>query len=193
MKYSPEKGEIILNKKINVLDRFVIDFVSLLDRYVLVSGYVSILFGRSRATEDVDLLIPEMEIHEFAILWKKIYAHGFECLNSSIMEEAFSMLPEHAIRFARKGKPIPNMEFKTIKNDIHKYSFEKKIKVVIGASELFISPIEMQIAFKLSLGSEKDLEDAKHLYEVFSESINKKELLSLIDKLQVRKQFEKIK
>ena len=49
--------EIKLNKELNKLDKFVIDFCKLLDRYVIVSGYVSILFGRSRSTEDVDLLI----------------------------------------------------------------------------------------------------------------------------------------
>jgi hypothetical protein len=48
MQYLIDKKEIILDKELNNLDKFVIDFVSLLDNYVIVSGYVSILFGRSR-------------------------------------------------------------------------------------------------------------------------------------------------
>ncbi|MBU5688714.1 MAG: hypothetical protein KQA41_00585 [Candidatus Aenigmarchaeota archaeon] len=56
-----EKNRIFLkNKKINNLDKFVIKFVKILEkytRYVIVSGYVSILFGRSRATEDIDIIV----------------------------------------------------------------------------------------------------------------------------------------
>ena len=68
-----------------------------------------------------------------------------------------------------------------------------KIKVLIKGEEIFISPLEMQIAFKLSLGSEKDLEDAKHIYEIFREKLNKKELDIFLDQLNVRENFEKIK
>jgi len=54
MEYYNEKGEIKINKELNNLDKFVLDFISLLEEYVIVSGYVSILLRRSRATEDVD-------------------------------------------------------------------------------------------------------------------------------------------
>ncbi|MBU2576286.1 MAG: hypothetical protein KKF50_01035 [Nanoarchaeota archaeon] len=196
MEYNINKKEIKLDRKINELDNFVIEFCSLLDKYVLVSGYVSILFGRSRSTEDVDLLIPEMNLEEFKKLWKKIHDSNFECLNTSISEEAFNMIKEHNIRFSRKEKPIPNMEFKLIQNDIHKYSFENKIKVILGKHTLYISPLEMQIVYKLMLGkqgNEKDLEDAKHLYELFKEKLNNSELYKLLKELDAEKEFELIK
>ena len=41
----------------------------------------------------------------------------------------------------------------------------------------FIANIEEQIAYKLYLGSEKDIEDAVYLYEIFKENIN----VSLLD------------
>lgn len=54
-------GRIKLKKEPNDLDRLVTDFVKILDRnsikYVLVSGYVSILFGRSRSSEDIDMIV----------------------------------------------------------------------------------------------------------------------------------------
>ena len=192
MNYNIEKRELIISKKVNELDVFVLDFVNLLKEYVLVSGYVSILTGRSRATEDIDLLIPPLDIKEFEEYWKTFEKAGFECLNTSKPDEAFSMLKEHAIRFAKKGKPIPNMEFKLITNDVQKYSLDHKIKVILGKRQMFISPLEMQIAYKLFLGSEKDLEDAKHLYVLFKEKFNKKELLSLIDKLEVKDKLKLI-
>lgn len=197
MEYNSNKKEIKLNRKISELDKFVIDFCSLLDKYVLVSGYVSILFGRSRATEDIDLLIPEMNSEEFNRLWKKIYGSGFECVNTDIPKEAFEIINnEHNIRFSRKGKPIPNMEFKLIKNKIHEYSFKNKIKVIMGKNSIYISPLEMQIAYKLMLGkrgNNKDLEDAKHLYELFKENLNNTELLRLIKELNVEKEFRIIR
>ena len=61
MEYNPLKKELKLDRKISDLDKFVLDFCNLLERYVLVSRYVSILLGRSRATEDIDLLIPKNE------------------------------------------------------------------------------------------------------------------------------------
>ena len=196
MEINLERKEIILNKNINELDKFVLDFCRNFDNYVLVSGYVSILFGRSRATEDVDLLIPKMPLEKFKEIWDIIKEKDFECINTLNVEDAFKMLDEYAIRFCRKGKPVPNMEFKRSSNEIHEYSLKNKIKVKIKDGFLFISPIEMQIAYKLMLGkggNEKDLEDAKHLYELFKENINKEELFNLINEFGVEEQFEIIK
>lgn len=193
MKYDSLKKELILNKEINNLDRFVLSFVDLLDKYVIVSGYVSILLGRSRATEDIDLLIPNMVYEKFEKLWESIKKAGFECINTSKVKEAFDMWDDHAIRFCRKGKVIPNMEFKKITNENHKYSFDNKIKVIVGKDIFLIAPLEMQIAYKLYLGSQKDLEDAKHLYDAFLEDLNINETSKWIEKFKVGKGFEIIK
>ncbi len=193
MKYNPIEREIIVKRNLNKLDEFVLDFVSFLKDYVVVSGYVSILLGRSRATEDIDLLIPKMSFLDFERLWEKLNEEHFECLNTSEVKKAYKMLEEFAIRFSRKGTAIPNMEFKMISNNLHKYSFNKKIKVIIKDKILYISPLEMQIAYKLLLGSDKDLEDAKHIYELFKEKLDKEELTSLINKLKVKNKFDIIK
>jgi len=195
MEYNTKKKEIKLNREFNQLDKFVLDFCSLIKEYVIVSGYVSILFGRSRATEDVDMLVPKMSKEEFKEIWDKTMKNGFECLNTSKIDEAYKSMNDHAIRFARKNRPLPNMEFKLIKNDLDKYSFENKLLVRLKHGELFISPIEMQIAYKLFLakgGNEKDVEDAKHIYILFNEKINKEELARLVKLLKVEKQLEMI-
>jgi hypothetical protein len=196
MEYLEEKKEIILNRELNELDKFVLDFCRILDKYVIVSGYVSILFGRSRSTEDVDLLVPKMNINEFEKLWKNIYDNGFECINTDDLNEAFEMIDEYAIRFCRKDKPVPNMEFKVIKDDLGKYSFENKIKVIINKDILFISPLEMQIAYKLKLSSEpddKDVEDARHIYRLFKEKLNDEELIKILNKLNIHEKIRLLK
>lgn len=201
MEYNKEKKEIILSKKPNNLDSFVLDFVSCLDSYVIVSGYVSILLGRSRATEDVDLLIPRLNKEDFRKIWKRINDNGFWCINTSVFEDAFKMLEEHAIRFAKK-EPVPNIEFKIIKTDFDRYSFENRLKIIVDKDILLISPLEMQIAFKLFLATngtdeelrtDKDVEDARHLYRLFMDKINKDELVKIADKLDIIKKLEWLK
>ena len=201
MEYNKDKREIKLDRELSKLDKFVLDFIKVLEKhidYVIISGYVSILLGRTRATEDVDLLVSPITLKEFEFLWEDLEKNNFECINTSNTKEAFGMLKEHAIRFFKKGKPVPNIEFKVIKTDLDKFSFENKIKVILGKIGLLISPLELQIAYKLFLAadgtdeelqSDKDIEDARHLYKLFKEKINKEEFLSFIDKLNVKKRM----
>jgi hypothetical protein len=198
MKYLPDKREIILNRELNKLDRFVIDFCSLLEKYtkyVIVSGYVSIVLGRSRATEDVDLLVPRMEFSNFVAMFNNFLNKGYDCINTTNPKEAFEMLDETAIRFFKQGNPLPNIEFKFIKNDLDEYSFENRLKLVLNEGTIFISPLELQIAYKLYLSSEKadkDIEDARHLYKIFQDKINKEALAIFIRKLNVEKRFKEL-
>jgi len=51
---------------------------------------------------------------------------------------------------------------------------------------VYVPPIELQIAYKLYLGSEKDVEDALYLWEVFREHLNPKLLHKFMEILGVR-------
>jgi hypothetical protein len=139
-----------------------------------------------------------MSYDKFEELWMKFKENGFECVNSSNIQESFKMLNEHAIRFSRKNEPVPNIEFKIIKDDSDKYSFENKLKVIIRDKILFISPLELQIAYKLFLAADgtdeelkadKDIEDARHLYQLFKDKINKEEFHEFLSKLNVKKRL----
>ena len=69
LKYEHGKIAIIENKVFTTLDRFVLDFTELLEEYVdyvIVSGYVVILFGRARGTEDIDTIIRYIDRDTFA-------------------------------------------------------------------------------------------------------------------------------
>jgi len=184
-------NEIIIEKYLNNLDKFVLDFLKILEKhsdYVIVSGYVSILFGRTRTTEDIDILVPELLIERFKELYKDIKAK-FTCINSSNINELFDLLnTKHPIRFIKKGNKdfAPNIEFKFIKNEISHETFKNRIKVKMGKNIMFISPIELQILYKEEiLKDRKDLEDALHLREVFKNKLKKEKLKyykSIIDK-----------
>ena len=135
---------------------------------MIISGYIAILFGRSRHTENVGLFVEEMPFEKFMQFWQALDKAGFECLNTSSVEEAYNdYLKEMlALRFAEKGMIQPNFELKFPKTDLNQYSLKNKLIVEIGKEKLNTSKMELQIAFKLYLGSDKDIEDAVHLGNV---------------------------
>ena len=190
MELEYKKGSIyIKNKVITELDKFVLDFVKFLERfteYTIVSGYVTILFGRARGTEDIDTLIARFDKNMFIHLFKLLIESDYNFLNSENANELYEMLEEGlAIRIARKNTVIPNIELKFVKDEFDRYSLENKIKVAMNDKHIFISPIELQIPYKLYLGSDKDIEDAIYLWDIFKEKIDLDLLKKFMDKLNV--------
>lgn len=180
MEIEYSKGSIILkNKSLSELDKFVIDFVNVLNehfKYVIVSGYVAILFGRSRGTEDVDILTEKLNKSKFYNFVDEIEG-TYDFLNPENKEGLYEMLGENlGIRISKKNEIIPNIEFKFIKNKVEEFVLENRLKILLNDNLLYISPIEIQLAYKLYLGSEKDIMDAAYLYELFQESIIRSEV-----------------
>lgn len=174
-----KNNKIELKKDLNDLDKFVIDFVKLLKiKYVIVSGYVSILFGRTRGSEDVDILIEKLDKKRFVDFYKSVTKKEFYCLNTSKVNEAYEYLETgHAIRFARINEAVPNMEIKFIKDRKDEYVLNNPIKVSINRLELNVAQIESQIVYKkYKLMSDKDIEDARHLEILFKDQIDKNKI-----------------
>lgn len=182
------KNRIVFSRVLSNLDKLVFKFVKVLEkqkvRYVIISGYVAILFGRSRNTEDVDLFIEEMPFKRFESLWFALEKEGFECIHVSSAKEAFEdfLQQKLAVRFAEKGFFEPNFELKFPKTDLNRYSLEHPLLVELPEGSLWSSELELQIAFKLYLGSEKDIEDAIHLWETFKKNLD----TGLIERFAVR-------
>ena len=86
----------------------------------------------------------------------------------------------------------PNFELKFPKTRYNAYSLKNKIEVDLAGEKLWASEMELQIAFKLNLGSDKDFEDARHLYNIFKEHLDINLLKRQIVELKVEKQAEKI-
>lgn len=171
------KNKIKLDRKLSKLDEFVLEFVQILDKYVnyvIISGYISILFGRARATEDIDLFIEKISKEKFFELYNALKENGFWCLNAESEEEIFNYLKEGcAVRFSRKGLAIPNFEIKFPKNELEEETFQDYIIIVLAKGEIKISSLERQIAFKrYYLKSDKDIEDALHIEILFKEKID---------------------
>lgn len=79
------------NKELSELVKFVKEFIKIVERYfkyVIISGYVAILFGRNRSSEDVDIFIEKTDFDTFNQFWKDTQKK-FECINTNVPIEAF--------------------------------------------------------------------------------------------------------
>lgn len=184
-----KQGIRIEDKVLTTYDEFALAFVEILEsegvRYVLLSGYVALLFGRSRQTEDIDLVIEDLDADQFRRLWNRL-SERFECLNSNDAKTAFNKYLNNktAIRFSWPGKYLPNMEVKFVHQPLEQEALDHRVEVRLNEQQLFISPIELQIAFKLFLGSDKDIEDAKHLHIIFNEHLDRDALRRYVTALR---------
>lgn len=175
------KSTIKLDKEINELDKFVFKFVKLLEKYadyVIISGYVAILLGRSRSTEDIDVFMKEMDFGAFSRFYDELKKKGYWCLNAEEAGEIFNYLSQGlAVRFALEDQTIPNFEVKFAKKLLDKASFEDRITVTTQLGNIYISSLERQIAFKkYYLKSDKDIEDAEHIGSLFKANIDKEKI-----------------
>lgn len=171
------KNRIKLDRQFGELDNFVFRFIKIIEKYVnyvIVSGYVALLFGRSRGTEDVDIFIKEMNTEVLGKLYGALIKEGFYCLNTDSVEEIYNYLKDGlGIRFAENDSNVPNIEIKLALKYLHLETFNDRVKVLTKKGDLWISSLEQQIAFKkYYLKSPKDLEDARYLEETFKKDID---------------------
>lgn len=162
---------IEIGRELSDLDLFTLDFIKILRKhtnYVIISGYVSILLGRARASEDIDIIIPKMDFPRFLLLLKDIRHGGFYCLNAEQNEDIYDQIKDNlAVRFAKEKTVIPNAKLKFSKNKIDDITLDRKMTIKLQKDELVISHLELQIAFKeVVLKSPKDMEDARHIRNV---------------------------
>lgn len=168
MKLHHENRKIVIKDKvITALDEFVLDFTRILKKYtdyVVVSGYVVILFGRARGTEDIDTIIKYMDKSAFLSFYQDLTKNRYYFLNPEDADGLYEMLEDGlGIRAAREDTIIPNVELKFDKDDFDRYSIENRVTVFIDQSHVCVSPVELQIPYKLYLRSDKDIEDAVYL------------------------------
>ncbi|MGB9704476.1 MAG: hypothetical protein ACPL3C_03425 [Pyrobaculum sp.] len=151
---------IELDRELDELDSLVAEFVNCLGvRYVIVSGYVAILLGRARSTDDVDVIVEARSGSEVAA---RVERCGFKPL--SIPAYIDAEFREASVRFYKPPRLLPNFEVKPPRSFYQRYALENRVEARVGGAVFYISPLELQIAYKLWLGSDKDIEDAVYIY-----------------------------
>lgn len=174
----------------NILDEFCIKFCNIVEKhckYIIVSGFVAISSGRTRATEDIDMIIEKMPLEKFKALHSDLLKNGFVCMQSDSAEEVFSYLADKiSVRYTIRDKPLPEMEVKFAKDALDDYQIKTRIKLPSTGLDIWFGSINMNIAFKEeALKSEKDLKDADHLRKVYAEMVDEHEISEI--KKMIRK------
>ena len=168
-------------RDINILNQFCEDFCKIIEKhcqYIIVSGFLAIASGRTRGTEDIDMILEKVDLEKFKEIFADLLENSFVCMQSGKVEEVYDYLKDNlSVRFTRKDKELPEMEVKFAKDVLDEYQIKNKVKLELTNVDVWFSNVNINIAFKEELlKSPKDLEDAKHLRIVFSEKIDEEEI-----------------
>lgn len=190
-------GTLIVQREPNRLDELASTFSAFLDRFdiehVYIAGYVSILAGRARSTEDVDVLIEGVNAETADDLAATLGEEGFWG-PAMPLTSMYEML-EHGdnLWVAPQDQITPHLEVKFASDEFDHASLENAMSARIGGKTIPIGPLELQIAYKLSLGTRTDIEDAVHLYTLFEESLSVARLEEWVTRLAVESEYERLK
>ncbi|MFH1294347.1 MAG: hypothetical protein ABIH90_00200 [Candidatus Aenigmatarchaeota archaeon] len=172
MEISFNNRQIELRKETNVIDDFVTGMASIVSahfRYAIVSGYIPILFGKIRATEGIDFFIDPADVAKFPKFCEEFSRKGYYMINAASVSDALLLLKAgDAIRVAENGHVAPNAEIKIAKDVWGKKALDERLKISVNSKSIYIGKIEQGIAYKLYLGSRKDIDDACHMYLLFA-------------------------
>lgn len=189
-------NELLVARAPSELDELAIEFSAILEEldveHVYVAGYVAILAGRPRATQDIDVLLEPCEENTIEQIVDELDAAGFWG-PAMPLEDAYQMLSNgDNVWVAREGEMAPHLELKFVDDEFDRASLENAITARIGDAEIPVGPLELQIAYKLYLEARKDFEDAVHLYTMFEESLSTEELEAWVEKLQVEDDYDRL-
>jgi hypothetical protein len=193
---------LTISRELSDLDRDVVEFTDILDScdvdYVIVSGYVAILTGRSRATEDIDVILEPLSEAKTEQLVAEFEAQGYWGM-AMPLEEMYSMLEGgDRLRIAEEGVMYPNFEVWFVSNAVEQEAMSNSLTVEFADSQINISPLELQIAYKLRLAQRsgsltgKDFEDALHLYLTFEEQFKGERLEQYVTELGVEDYYAEL-
>jgi hypothetical protein len=191
-----EEDAIRIEKEPSELDELVLDVTGILDdldiEYVVVSGYVAVLLGRSRATEDVDVITEPFSEATAAELAGRLREAGYwgSAMPLDSMHEMLS--DDSIVRIAEDGHRVPNVELKFATDEYDRTSLANTVAIRLNDRELRAGELELQIAYKLYLGSQKDFEDAVYLYELTEPTLNTQKLESYATDLGVEEEHERL-
>ena len=154
--------------------------------YVVVGGIAVLIYGRSRFTNDIDIIIDHNRLDRkdfINYLTEKNFDVRLEDLEGLNLKEHCSIFfSEYQFRVDLKGKYSEKEEY-TLKTAIITRFNDIELKVA--------SPIST-IVYKLVFGSEQDYEDALAVYVRNKEKINMEILMQEAKKRGVHKKLKKL-
>ncbi|OYR85668.1 hypothetical protein DJ71_07410 [Halorubrum sp. E3] len=187
---------LVVDREPNRLDELALESSRVLSRldidHVFVAGYVAILAGRSRSTEDVDVFIERCSSERIDDLVAELEREGYWGPAMPLSNTYENLASGTNIWVAPDGEMTPHLEVKFPNDEFDRASLANAIDAHVGSETVPIGPLELQIAYKLSLGGRTDLEDAAHLYTVFGETLSRNRLETWVERLDVEDRYERL-
>ena len=188
---------VVIDKPPNDLDRLILEVGDVLDtvgiEYSVVSDYVAVLFGRSRAIEYIDVITERFDEETADELAKRLREAGYWGSAMPLDDLHETLADDLPARIAEEGHRVPNVELKFASDESDRISLDNAISVRLGGETLRVGSLEFQIAYKLDMGAQKDYEDALYLYEVAEPSLNRTALERYVTKLGVEDEYEQLR
>lgn len=189
-------GVLVVDRDPNALDELAIEFSAMLSaleiEHVYVAGYLAILTGRPRATDDIDVIVEPLSKRDVETLVDELRNASYWG-PAMPLEDMYGNLTEGTnIWVAPDEQMAPHLEVKFPTDKFDRASLANAIDARVGNTMIPIGPLELQIAYKLYLGGQKDLEDATHLYLLFEETLRKSELERWAGELNVLDHYERL-
>ncbi|NHN43047.1 hypothetical protein G9C85_15620 [Halorubellus sp. JP-L1] len=189
-------GELVVERPPNELDELAIAFSRTLSRlgirHAFVAGYLAILTGRARATDDIDVFVEPLSADEVDELVAVLESEGYWGPAMPLDEMHGNLDAGTNIWVAPEGQMTPHLEVKFPVDEFDRASLDHAITAHVGDATIPVGPLELQIAYKLHLGAQKDFEDAAHLYVLFRESLRTTHLETWVEKLGVTDEYERL-
>ncbi len=175
-----------------ILDVFVEDFCVIVEKhakYIICSGFVAIAHGRTRGTEDIDMIIGRITKQKFIEMHHDLSKNGFICIQSDDPIEIYGSYLDRgdSVRYVydEEGFFPPEMEIKFAKDELDISQLNERIKLPLTGLDVYFSSIEANIAFKEELlKSDKDMEDARHLRIIYEGKINEDKITEIKEKIR---------
>lgn len=190
-------GGVVIDKPHNDLDELVLDVTSILEaagvQYVVVSGYLAVLFGRARATEDIDVVVEPFGETTARDVATSLQDAGYWGAAMPLDDLYATLSDDLPVRIAKEDHRVPNVEAKFASSEADRISLDNAITVDLSGETFYAGPLEFQIAYKLDMGAQKDFEDALYLFEVARGNLNTRKLEAYVEDLGVTAEYEQLR
>ncbi|MDZ7701638.1 MAG: hypothetical protein U5J98_05975 [Halobacteriales archaeon] len=190
-------GELVVDRRLNELDRLALSFSSILDDldigHVFVSGYVALLAGRARSTEDIDVILEPLDDETVDRLVDRLVEA--KLWGPAMPLETLHDVEHDHIWVARTDEIAPRLDVKFADDRFDRSSLENRFDARLSTADatLPIGPLELQIAYKLWMVGQRDFEDALYLYDLLGETLSTPELEHWVDELEVHEAYDRLR
>lgn len=129
-------SEVVIDKPLNDLDELLVGVGTVLDetgvQHAVVSGYVAVLFGRSRATEDIDVICDPFGRETADEVVERLRRAGYWG-SAMPLDDAYETLADGLpVRIAEDGHRVPNVELKFASDEDDRISLRNRVTVRLG-------------------------------------------------------------